>query len=156
MSALVASVTQEVDDDCHANKCKKGKCSISLNDAPPQRLVVDLDCAALPIQEDQKRCDYLFIGEQDDTAWVAPIELKGGGFKVDDVVEQLQGGSDAAHECLPPQTPFRFVPVLAHGKRIHNKDLKELRRNKNKIVLRGQERQTVLLRCGEKLTNALS
>lgn len=49
----------------------------ALPEANRQGLIVDLDCATLPIQEDQKRCDYLFIGEEDNTAWVAPIELSG-------------------------------------------------------------------------------
>lgn len=154
MSALVASVTQRVDNDCRTKHCKKGKCSISLKDAPAQHLIVDLDCATLRIPANRKRCDYLFVGEEDRTAWVVPIELKGGGFKADDVAKQLQGGSRVADAWLPPGSPFQFVPVLAHGKGVHNKDLKELRRNK--VTLRGKERQTVLLRCRERLMSALS
>ena len=154
MSALVASIAQEVDDDCRANQCKKGKCSVSLNDAPTQRLVVDLDCAALPIQEDRKRCDYLFIGEQYRAAWVVPIELKGGGFKVDDVAEQLQGGSNIADVWLPLGSSFKFVPVLAHRRSVHRHDQKKLRYKK--INLRGQGKRIKLLGCGEKLTKALS
>ena len=153
MSALVSSVAQEVDDDCHTNKCKRGKCSISLNDAPAPRLIVDLDGAALPIQQDQKRCDYLFIGEQDGTGWVVPIELKGGGFKVDDVAEQLQGGSNVADAWLPLGSPFQFVPVLAH-RGIHRHDRDKLRYKQ--INLRGQGKRIKLLRCGAKLKNVLS
>ena len=154
MSALVAAFAQEVDWRCHSNHCKKGKCSISLKDAPAQRLIVDLDCATLPIPAGRKRCDYLFVGEENSTAWVVPIELKGGGFKAADGAEQLQGGSQVADAWLPPGSLFQFVPVLAHGKSVHNKDLKELRRKK--VTLRGKERQTVLLRCRKKLISALS
>ncbi len=154
MSALVDSVAKKVDQDCHTKHCKKGNCSLSLKGAPAQRLIVDLDCAELPIPANRKRCDYLFVGEKDRSAWVVPIELKGGRFKAVEAAEQLQGGSRVADAWLPPGSSFRFVPVLAHGKRVHNKDLKELRRNK--VTLRGNERQTVLLRCREKLIRALS
>ena len=153
MSALVASVAQAVDDDGRTNKCKKGKCSISLNDAPAQRLIVDLDCATLPIPANQKCCDYLLIGEQDSTDWVVPIELKGGDFKVDDVAEQLQGGSNVANAWLPLGSPFRFVPVLAH-RGVHKHDRDKLRYKQ--INLRGQGKRIKLLRCGEKLIKALS
>ena len=154
MSALVASVAQKVDHDCRANNCKKGNCSISLNDAPAQRLIVDLDCATLPIPANQKRCDYLLIGEQDNTAWVVPIELKGGGFTGAEVVKQLQGGSNVAHAWLPLGSPFQFVPVLAHRGSVHRHDLNKLRYKK--INLRGQGKRIKLLRCREKLKKALS
>ena len=154
MSALVAAVAQKVSRRCRAKRCRKENCSILLNDAPRKRLIIDLDRSTLPIPRNQKCCDYLFVGEKDSTAWVVPIELKGGGFTGGSVVKQLQGGTNVAHAWLPQGSSFRFVPVLAHGKRVHSKDLTELRRNK--INLRGKKKQTVLLRCGEKLTNALS
>lgn len=153
MSALVASVTQRVDHDCRTNHCNKGKCSISLKDAPAQRVIVDLDCATLRMPAIRKRCDYLFVGEVDDTAWVVPIELKGGGFKADEVVEQLQGGSHVADEQLPPKSSFEFVPVLAHGKRVHRKNFSDLRHRN--ITLRRKKSRIVTLRCGDKLVRAL-
>ena len=153
MSALVAAVAQKVCRGCHAKRCRKENCSILLNEAPAQRLIVDLDCLTLPIPASQKRCDYLFIGEQDNTAWVVPIELKGGRFTGTDVVKQLQGGSNLAHAWLAPGSPFQFVPVLAHRGSVHRHDLNKLRYKK--INLRGQGKQIKLLRCGDKLINVL-
>lgn len=153
MSALVASVTQRVDHDCRTKHCKKGRCSISLKDAPAQRLIVDLDCSTLRIPASRKRCDYLFVGEKDRSAWVVPIELKGGRFKADEVVEQLQGGCDVADAWLPTGKLFRLDPVLAHGKGVHERDFRTLgRRN---ITLRGETRKIKTLRCGDKLVRAL-
>lgn len=152
MSALVAAFAQEVDRRCHSNHCKKGKCSISLKDAPAQRLIVDLDCATPPIPASRKRCDYLFVGEKDRSTWVMPIEMKGGGFKAGEVVDQLQGGSDVADAWLPPESLFRFVPVLAHGKGAHKRDFRVLRRD---ITLRGEKRRIKTLRCGDKLVRAI-
>ena len=154
MSALLPSVAQKVDDDCCTNNCKKGNCSLSLNDAPARRLIVDLDCATLPIPARRKRCDYLFVGEKDRSAWVMPIELKEGGFKAGEVVEQLQGGSDVADAWLPPGSLFRLVPILAHGKGAHKRDFRVLRRHT--ITLRGKKSRIETLHCGEKLTKKLS
>lgn len=154
MSALVDSVAQKVDQDCHTKHCKKGNCSLSLKGAPAQRLIVDLDCATLPISASRKRCDYLFVGEVDNTAWVVPIELKGGGFNAGEVVEQLQGGSDVADAWLPPGSLFRFVPVLAHGQGAHKRDFRVLRRRD--ITLRGKKRRIKTLRCDDKLVSKLS
>lgn len=153
-SAFVASVAQKVDHDCHTNHCKKGNCSLSLSGAPVQRLIVDLDCETLRIPANRKRCDYLFLGEEDSTAWVVPIELKGGGFKADEVVEQLQGGCHAACDWLPLESSFRFVPVLAYGKRVHRKNFRDLRRRN--ITLRGKKSKIETLHCGEKLKKKLS
>ena len=153
MSALVASVAQIVDPACHTNNCKKGDCSISLNGAPAQRLIVDLDCAALQLPANRQRCDFLFVGEKDSTAWVVPIELKGGGFKVNDVAKQLQGGSWIANAWLPQGCLFRLVPVLAHGKGARKKCFGDLRR-KN-ISLRGKKGKIELLRCGAELMSKL-
>ena len=112
-----------------------------------------MDCAALPIPDDRKRCDYLFVGEGGDATLVAPIELKSGRFSVSAVLEQLDGGVKVADQWLPQGSSFRFVPVLAHGKPIHPQDLKTLR--SRKLKLRGQKKITELIRCGDALTKAL-
>lgn len=153
MSALVASVTRRVDNDCRTHHCKKGKCSISLKDAPAQRLIVDLDCPKLRVPAARKRCDYLFVGGEGRTAWVVPIEMKGGGFKADDVAKQLQGGSCVAHKWLPRGSSFRFVPVLVHGKGAHPRDFRVL--DRRIITLRGKKRKIKTLHCGDRLVRAI-
>ena len=125
-----------------------------MNKAPALRVIVDLDCDTLRIPRNGKHCDYLFVGEESEIAWVAPIELKGGNLGAQDALDQLQGGVRAADTWLPQRSSFQFVPVLAHGKRIHKQDLRTL--NSRKLTLRGQKRQTVLIRCGDPLKVALS
>ena len=112
-----------------------------------------MDCAALPIPDDRKRCDYLFVGEGGDATLVAPIELKSGRFSVSAVLEQLEGGVKVADQWLPQGSSFRFVPVLAHGRTIHRSNLKALR--SRKLKLRGQKKITELIKCGDALTKAL-
>ena len=72
--------------------------------APAQRFVVDLDCSDLqPALRGERRCDYLFIGKEGKASWVSPIEMKSGGFKAADVIDQLQSGASAADALLPGQ-----------------------------------------------------
>lgn len=117
------------------------------------RVLVDMDCNALSIPEDWKRCDYLFVGEDRDAIWIAPIELKSGRLSVSEVLEQLEGGARMADRWLPQGISFQLAPVLAHGKAIHRNALKVLRAKK--IQLRGQRRRTALIKCGDQLTKAL-
>ena len=146
MSGLVESVAERVPSECHARRLRKEGCAVSLKGIAKTRVVVDLDCDALDLAPEGKRCDYLVVGKESDAAWVAAVELKGGAFKAGPVVEQLQGGADASNQWLPAGSGFQFVPVLAHGRGVHREDQKTLR--SRKIKLRGQERQTVLIRCG--------
>lgn len=153
MSGLVDAVAGRVCDQCHVTRCNKEGCLVSLNGAPRLRVIVDMDCKALQIPSARKRCDYLFVGEENTVSWVVPMELKKGRFKAKDVVGQLRGGARTAEKWLPPGGSFQFVPVLVHGRRIHPEERKLLR--STKIKLGGQERQTELLCCGGKLKKVL-
>ncbi len=124
-----------------------------MEEAPAHRVVVDLDCDRLNIAQTGKRCDYLFVGEEKGVAYVAPIELKSGGFVSSSVLDQLQGGADIVASWLPPDSAFRFVPILAHGKGVHREDLKTLR--SARIKLREYESAPLLIRCGDPLKSAL-
>lgn len=121
---------------------------------PATHVTVDLDCAELRLPADAKRCDFLFVGESNDGAWVAPIELKSGKFSAGSVAAQLQGGADLAGRWLPTNAEFTFVPVVAHGRGVRREKLKALRRAA--VTLRGQTRQPTLVRCGSPLRAALA
>ncbi|MCY4363479.1 MAG: hypothetical protein OXE42_15085 [Gammaproteobacteria bacterium] len=126
---------------------------MSLVGAPPKRVVIDMDCRNHQVQDDQNRCDYLFIGEENNTRWVAPIELKSGRVKsVTAVRKQLEGGAKAADDWLKKSIPFQFIPVLVHGKTIQKNDLRRLR--SEIIQLRGKRRRIALLKCGDQLAKA--
>ena len=116
MSGLVQVVFDTVSRRCHTSDCGRDGCDVQMDGVPDPHVVVDLDCEPLGLL-DQKRCDLLFVGEDDDEAWVAPIELKSGRFTGYQVVKQLQGGADAADGWLPDGSAFRFVPVLDSWKR---------------------------------------
>ena len=102
---------------------------------------------------ERKRCDFVFIGESKDNAWVVPIELKSGNFRPDSVAVQLQGGADMVVNWLPKGAEFTFVPVVAHGKGIRKEKLKALRRAV--VTLRDQRRLPTLIRCHSQLKEVL-
>lgn len=149
---LIQKIKGKVPRSCHVLRCKGDGCEVRLEGMPscPDRLTITLDCQELGIR-DQKRCDYLFIGQIDATNYVALIELKSG--KVDsatDVAQQLQGGADlVAAKLLPSNASFQFRPVLAHGKGIH-KYIRNQLRNK-KVTLHETTAPIKLVRCGSKL-----
>ena len=126
---------------------------MSLAGAPTDHVLVDLDCDTLQNRHQGKRCDYLFVGEDTERVWVVPIELKSGRFKAGEVAEQLRGGAALAGSWLPDGSSFRLVPVLACGRGIHKQELKTLRAEK--IGMREQTKQAVLIRCGQALRAVL-
>ena len=156
----IAKITRCVCQDCQVQRCRKDKCSLSLDGAPVRRVVIDMDCKAMQKLTPQKRCDYLFFGKKRDgergaVSLVVPIELKSGAFSAMEVITQLQGGADTAGALLPEQIQFELIPVLAHGnKRTHKIELKKLR--SKTIKLRGQEKNATLGRCGERLVDVLA
>jgi len=124
-----------------------------MTDAPRRHVLVDLDCKELESAPASKRCDFLFVGDDEHAAWVVPIELKSGAFTGGSLMEQLQGGANAADRWIPSGCSLQFVPVLASGRRIHRERLKSLRRVT--VRLRGQRKRPVLIRCGAPLADAL-
>ena len=155
MNGLVVTVSERVHRDCHAARCNKDDCSVSLQGAASTRVVVDLDCKKLEFAPRQKRCDYLVVGEDEDDAWVVAMELKRGRFKSADAARQLQGGADLIDSWLPWKSSFRFVPVLAHGRPVPREEQKALRRPSNRVGVRGQVKQIELVRCGDALAAVL-
>lgn len=73
MNDLVRVARKTVPKSCHARRCSRDGCSVSLAGIDEERVIVDMDCEELPIPDIRKRCDYLFIGKGN---WIAPIEMK--------------------------------------------------------------------------------
>ena len=150
MSSLVDAISGKAPSGFLTTSTRKEGCSVSMTGAPEKRVLIDVD----RVSADGQKCDLLFIGENDDNAWVAPIELKSGSFSGASVARQLQGGADIAARWLPRNARFKLVPILAHGKGVNRRELKALRGVK--IRLRGERRQAQLIRCGAPLLTALA
>ena len=151
---LVQVVHKKVPPECLCLKqnCRKHGCGVSMKGAPTSRVVVDMDCDSIKNSSTEKQCDYLFVGKENNTVWVAPIELKSGGVEANKAAKQLQRGANTADKWLPSGSSFRFVPVVAHAG-IHPRDKAILQ--KKPIKLRGQIRRAILIRCGKTLREAL-
>lgn len=154
MSGLVASVAAAVGPGAMATSCESPGCVLSLDDAPACRVVVDFDRPELGLVG-RPRPDFLFVGETEEAAWVAPIEMKGGRWKAESVARQLQAGADAADRWLPAGSEVRFCPVLAHRMRPFGRD-RWLALRKQRIRLRGQVKRPIDIECGRSLMEALA
>lgn len=153
MNGMVQAVRQRVPDECRARSYAKDGCSVRMDGLSADHVTVDLDCSALALPAEAKRCDLVFIGEYGGGCWVAPIELKSGAFSARAVVKQLQSGANLAQQWLPKQAKPEFAPVLAHG-RIRRQQLGELR--KLTVTLGDKVRYLTLIKCGAPLREALA
>ena len=153
MRGLVKKLTKKVPPGCLSRGCERDGCSISMDGTPSSHLIIDLDCDELGIT-DETRCDYVVVFEEDSTTCVVPIELKGGGVSsVTHVIEQLEGGTALVAGLLIQDGISRFVPVLAHKKQIHRRDLIRLR--KKKIKLHNHKEMIRTVKCGNKLADVI-
>lgn len=123
-----------------------------MKDAPASRAIINLDRAQLKLGGGA-RCDYVAAFDYGHATRIAAIELKSGLFKAAAVAGQLQGGASFAQSSLPTVDARDFLPVLVHGRGVHQVQLRELRRQR--IQYRGKPRQIVLMRCGEKMVKAI-
>ena len=157
----------DVDCGCLAETCDKQGCAVGLQGAPNPFLLIDMDHPDSPAgrnarrrrgrQRGVRRCDYLFIGEGDEGTrlYVVPLELKSSGISVTRVSSQLRAGAKVAERIVPGSSSIRFVPVAAHGGKLHRKQIKDLARPGMGVPFRGEEYPIRLIRCGNPLAAAL-
>lgn len=157
MCELVEVLKRNIPPKCRARRCTKERCKVPLNDAPSPHLVIDMDCSALDIPADRRRCDFLFVGCEGPrgAGWVVPLELKSGSPSAADVVEQLQGGARFAEAQLPAQHETRFLPVAVYGGKLHRAESERLKKPPNHISFRGKKYEIKLMRCNTPLKDVL-
>lgn len=156
MCELVEVLKSKISSECHVGKCTKEGCNVPLKDAPSPRLLIDMDCRALDIPPDSGRCDFLFVGCEGTrgAGWVVPLELKRGGPRATEIVEQLRAGAQFAEDRIPAQHEPVFLPVAVYGGRLHRAESNKLK--KSRISFRGKTYEIKLMRCNTPLKNALS
>lgn len=154
---LLDEVRENISQECLSNRCRKDDCSISLRNAPNPRIIIDFDKPNPLLGEHDSRCDYLFIAEEenDESVWVAPLELKSGRVDASQVIRQLRAGARAAEDVVPQNELVRFRPVTAHGGGIHTAERIKLRHTANRIRFRGQREYVRLMSCSSPLIQAL-
>ena len=138
-----------------AGRLTKEGCRVSMTGVTDSRLVVDLDKPGSPVRSDAPHCDYLFIADDENgVGWVAPLELKRGRLRADEVVRQLRGGAATAERLVPAAAPIAFRPVAACGN-APKAERNRLRSKHNRIQLHGRKEAVRLISCGESLVKAL-
>lgn len=142
-----------------ASECEERGCSIALDNAPTpfvlirmhRSIAVDIETLDL----DGPRCDYVYIAGRyrKKDVLIAPIELKGGGYKTSKVVEQLRAGAKFAEWVVPSGCSFVFVPAVAASDNRRRYFFHQLRHG---VAFRGVKRLPELILCGERLQTALA
>lgn len=148
---LVDEVRGQLSSKCITNRIGKRRCSLNLDRVPTNRLIVDLDKQGAPIGLHEQRCDYLFFAEAvSENDWVAPIELKSGGFNATKVEGQLRSGARAIESLVPRQMRVRLVPIVAGTCRKAERQRLRLR----KVIFRGTATRIKLRPCNSPLAAA--
>ena len=151
---IVEKVKESIPDSCFVPTCGTKKCKLDLRGLPMSRVVVDMDCEDLSLQN-TPHCDYLIIIEGSQAIWVVPIEIKDG--KVDDpshIASQLNGGAQLAERSLPIGIGFKLLPVLVHAGSVTK--FANVQFKRKTVNLRGQVRKIDRLKCGSRLATLLS
>ena len=140
-----------VDAGCLSQECEKQGCEVDLVGVPSPFHLIDMDRPGSPATG--SRCDYLFVGagHRRNGLYVAPLELKSSGFRVQAVSKQLAGGAKVA-DRLVPRAQCRFVPVVAHDG-AHRREINKLA--KHPVRFRGKPYAVKLMKCGEELAKHL-
>ncbi len=156
MSGIVSKVSKNVCKSCRSSQIKRDGCSVSLNSAPSTWLIINMDCQKIKNLQTGKNCDYIFIGEDSGTTWIAPIELKGGSFKASAVAKQLQDGMNLAANWIPGGRTFEFVPTLFYPakKRVHPYQIARLR--ELKIKFQQYKSNIKIQKCKDPISSVLN
>lgn len=154
MEGVVEATRGKVNDGCVKRAIRKAGCSASLKDVPRKHLIVDCDHSNL-FEADETHCDYLFFADAPGRqSCVAPVELKRGGVKSSEVIEQLRAGACAAERIVPQNTRIRFIPILASGQ-LGKMQRLQLRKSQNKVRFRNTSALISRIRCGAPLVEAI-
>ena len=154
MANLVEGIRESLPDGCFATgRLRKQGCSVSLAGAPMPSIAIDMDKPQAPVKQSETKCDYIFIGGSSNV-FLVPLELKRGKLDASDTLKQLQAGANiAAARIIPKREGVQFLPVAVCGGKFHRAEIRRL--SQRKIRFRRQSSNVQLLRCGQRLADAL-
>ena len=49
--------------ECQVKRCRKQGCTLDMGGAPGPYVLIDMDCPQLRLSPNQRKCDYLFVGQ---------------------------------------------------------------------------------------------
>lgn len=118
MNDRLATIQSAIESKYVTASTKRKGCRIYLDRMPSERILIDADLALPTSGFTGSRCDFILflIVASKDLLVVAPIELKGGGFKASKVARQLQSGARFAEKIVPVGFNSTCQPILFHAK----------------------------------------
>ena len=154
--SAIEAVRRGTDPKCHSKTCRDGRCTLLLDEAPAPFALISLEHAASPVERNEPRSDYLFVGgNRGNGAWVAPIELTASSARVSKFLPQLRAGAEIASRLIPRNIPVRFRPVAAYGGELRRIEVRNFLKRSNQVVFRNVPTPIKLVRCGSPLNKAL-
>ena len=153
LSEVLDAIRKQVGEENLTNSCSSDGCHVDMTDVPRERIVVDVERMFQVNQRQGKRCDRMLL-YVDEKLVVVLIELKSGNVNATEVSQQLQSGAKFAEELVPEDIETTCIPVVFHGKRIHDAQLRKLRRNE--VRFRRQTFPIWKRKCGRRTKNLAS
>lgn len=148
---------------CLADSCQDGACHLKLPKPRRTRCLTHVDHCDKLASPDKKRCDFLLFFESTGATrrWVAPIELKAGIVKKEDldgIHDQLQTGANVAADLLPTDENRmpRLRPVLGHGKPLPTLVGRVLTTRPYRVKLSGSQEIIRTRMCGSSVADVLT
>ena len=128
---------------------KQKGCQVYMDRMPSERILIDADLALPTFGFTGSRCDFILflIVASEDLLVVAPIELKGGGFKASKVSKQLQSGARFAEKVVPVGFNSTCQPILFHAKGVPK--AQRTRLNRQEIRYRGKVLGITTTKCSQ-------
>lgn len=151
-------IREGTDERCHAEACCDCGCSLSMENAPETFVLLGLERDGTPVDPDESRCDFLFVGGGRDNSfeWVAPIELTKSPPRASKFLPQLRTGASVAERFIPRDANVRFRPIAVHGRELHRAEREKFLDPCNHIEFHCRKIPIKLVECCSNLADALS
>ena len=153
LSEVLDAIRKQVGEENLTNSCSSDGCHVDMTDVPRERIVVDVERMFQVNQRQGKRCDRMLL-YVDEKLVVVLIELKSGNVNATEVFQQLQSGAKFAEGLVPEDIETTCIPVVFHGKRIHDAQLRKLKRKE--VCFRRQTFPIWKRKCGRRTKNLAS
>lgn len=148
MSKTLTHIRSKIATESFSKSCTRKKCSVDMKDVPSCKIIVDMDKIPSAQYTQKKRCDFvLFLSTGGANILVALLELKGGTVDTSHAIEQLQDSAEFAEHISPYNKTISCRPILFHGGKMHDIQLKTL--NRNKVTFLGVPLTIKTARCNE-------
>ena len=156
LSEVLDEIRKQVGEENLTNSCSSDGCRVDMTDIPRERIVVDVERVFQVNQRKGKRCDrmLLYVNRTRSKLVVVLIELKSDNVNATEVFQQLQSGADFAVDLVPKDIETTCIPVVFHGKRIHDAQLPKLKRAE--VRFRHQAFPIWKRKCGRRTKNLAS